>query len=281
VTISGSSPNRKYRLREPLRAAWEKVGVSYIPDGNAGSPLGVAEMTENWKVGNRQMAKDAYDLSGVQTITEALVQRVIIETRNGEKVATGVQLAGEGGRVISAKKEVIVSAGAYRTPQILMLSGIGPQNELSAHGITQIVDAPEVGNNFYDHLTLCQWWKLRHPEQGQAFGTPLWTDPSYFLGKPMDWIVFSQTPQEQLKKALEIDDDSTGMHIPDVSRSVEITDSSLADNDYLVDPKCCHTETLVIYVPTGEITGLALPIVCPTFSEAFLPIPDHLRVIYS
>jgi choline dehydrogenase-like flavoprotein len=212
MSISGSSPNRKYPLREPLRAAWEKVGVSYIPDGNVGSPLGVAEMTENWKLGNRQMAKDVYPLSGVQIITETLVQRIIIETRDGEKVATGVQLTGEDGRVISAKKEVILSAGAYRTPQVLMLSGIGPKAELIAHGIAQTVDAPEVGHSFYDHLTLCQWWKLRHPERGQAFGTPLWTDPSYFLGKPIDWIVFSQTPQEQLKNALKLDNDNKGMH---------------------------------------------------------------------
>jgi choline dehydrogenase-like flavoprotein len=114
-------------------------------------------MIENWREGKRQMARNAYDLSGVQILTETLLQRIVIEEKDGKQVATGVQLADDIGTIISANKEVILSAGAYRTPQILMLSGIGPKDELSRHGISQIVDSPEVGHNFYDHLALCQW----------------------------------------------------------------------------------------------------------------------------
>ena len=241
TTISGSSPNRKYPLREPLLAAWEKVGVPRIQDGNSGSQLGVAQMVENWRDGKRQMARDAYDLSGVQILTETLVQRIVLEEKDSKKVATGVQLADGGGRVISAKKEVILSAGAYRTPQILLLSGIGPKKELSRHSISQTVDAPEVGRNFHDHMALCQWWKLRKPEIGAAIGTPLWTDPAFFMGKPCDWIVFSQTPKEQLQAALPA------------------ADISLESQQALLDPECCHTETLVLYVPTGRWTGFTLP----------------------
>lgn len=237
-TISGSSSNRKYPLRGPLRSAWEKIGAKYLPDANAGLQLGIAEMVENWRDGKRQMVKDAYKLTGVRILTETLVQRVVIESRNGESTATGVQLADEEGTIISASKEVIVSAGAYRTPQVLMLSGIGPKSELSSHGITQIVDAPEVGRNFHDHLTQVLWWKLRHPELGQSMGTPLWTDPAYFLGKPIDWVVFSQAPRAQLEPVLALEPDS---------------------HDHLLDPECCHTETFVVYTPTGKITGFELP----------------------
>lgn len=190
---------------------------------------------ERWKTTN---GEDAYDLTGVHILTETLVQRVVIEIRNGENVATGVQLADGKGTIISAMKEVILSAGAYRSPQVLMLSGIGPKLELASHGITQIVDAPEVGRNFHDHFSQTLWWKLRHPEPGQSVGTPLWTDPAYFLGKPVDWVVFSQAPSEQLVPALAQEPES---------------------HEHLLDPECCHTETLVVYVPTGKLTGYELP----------------------
>ena len=239
ASISGSNSNRKYPLREPLLEGWKKVGVHRIQDGNMGSQLGIAEMIENWRDGKRQMTRNAYELSGVQILTETLVHRIIIEERNGDQVATGVLLAD--GRVISVKKEVILSAGVYRTPQVLMLSGIGPKDELSRHGITQIIDSPEVGRNFYDHSALCQWWKVKHPERGVAIGTPLWTDPAYFEGKPCDWVVFSQTPGTQLEASLS----ASGI--------------SATSQRAILNPECCHTETLIVYVPTGRMTGFALP----------------------
>ncbi|KAJ0124570.1 choline dehydrogenase [Diaporthe amygdali] len=54
--------------------------------------------------------------------------------------------------VLRASKEVIVAAGVFNTPQILMLSGIGPADELSAHGIEPLVDLPAVGSNLRDHI---------------------------------------------------------------------------------------------------------------------------------
>jgi choline dehydrogenase-like flavoprotein len=124
---------------------------------NAGSPLGFGELSENRHKGMRQLASSAYSLKGVQLMTETLVKRVLVEENNGRKVATGVELAD--GKTISAK-EVIVSAGAYRTPQVLLLSGIGPAAELAKHGIEQTVDSPEVGKNLHDHLAVSQWCHL-------------------------------------------------------------------------------------------------------------------------
>jgi choline dehydrogenase-like flavoprotein len=241
ASISSSSPNRKYPLREPLLAAWENVGVHRVQDGNSGSQLGISEMIENWRDGKRQMVRNAYDLSGIQILTDSLVWRIVVEKRDGEQVATGVQLADGTGKIITVKKEVILSAGVYRTPQILMLSGIGSKEELSRHGIHQVVDSPEVGRNFYDHMALCQWWKVKHPERGVAIGTPLWTDPAYSIGKPCDWIVFSQTPKEQLEASLS----ASGI--------------SSTSQQALLNPECCHTETLIVYVPTGRWTGFTLP----------------------
>jgi len=93
-------------------------------------------------------------LNGVRVMTETLVNRVIIEKRDRSQVAIGVELAN--GEILSAKKEVIISAGAYRTPQVLLLSGIGPAEELRKHGIEQVVNLPEVGSNLHDHMGVGQ-----------------------------------------------------------------------------------------------------------------------------
>lgn len=222
-------------------------------------------MSESFRIENlltsrpSRLARNAYDLSGVQILTETLVQRIVLEEKDGDQVATGVQLADGTGRIISVKKEVILSAGVYRTPQILMLSGIGPKEELSRHGIPQVIDSPEVGRNFYDHMALCQWWRVKHPERGVAVGTPLWTDPAYFLGKPCDWIVFSQTPREKLEVALL----ASGI--------------SAASQKALLDPECCHSETLVVYVPTGRWTGFTLPMDGTYISSCVLGIMPTSR----
>ena len=244
TSVSSSSANRKYPQREQLLAAWEKVGVNYIKDGNSASPKGASELVENWREGKRQLASEAYGISslpGISVMTNTMVKRVVLEERAGKKVAAGVELVD--GRSISASKEVIVSAGAYRTPQVLMLSGIGPGEQLAKHNIAQIVNLPEVGRGFHDHLALCQWWKLRNPAAGQAIGTALWTDPAYYIGLPCDWVVTEAAPYDDLKHALEADGAS-----------------DVEAHPYLA-PDYCHTETLVVYAPAGAaIAGVDIPI---------------------
>lgn len=101
---------------------------------------------------------------------------IIIETRD-DMQAMGVQLTDD--HVYLASKEVMLSAGAYRTPQLLTLSGIGPAKELAKHGITQTLDAPCVGENLHDHMAVSQWWKLRNPEDGLALGSRKFSDPTF------------------------------------------------------------------------------------------------------
>jgi choline dehydrogenase len=83
----------------------------------------------------------------------AMVARVIIEPNTNE--AQGVEVLMNGRRIkIRAKKEVILSAGAFNTPQLLMLSGVGPRKPLLSLGIPVIHDLPGVGENLHDHLAL-------------------------------------------------------------------------------------------------------------------------------
>jgi choline dehydrogenase len=86
--------------------------------------------------------------SNLEVITNALVTRVVIE--NGR--AVGIELAEAGGtRTIRAEREVILSGGAYNSPQLLLLSGIGPADEVKATGIDPVIDLPGVGRNLQEH----------------------------------------------------------------------------------------------------------------------------------
>ena len=146
---------RTYPLKELLNTAFrEGTGLPDNTDANGGNPIGIAPYTENWRNGKRQPAGKAYGLKGVDVLTEAKVRRILLE---GD-VAKGAEMID--GRKIMANREVILSCGAIRTPQVLMLSGIGPADELAEHGIEQLIDAPEVGHNFHDHVCMPQFYKV-------------------------------------------------------------------------------------------------------------------------
>ena len=145
--IHTSSGGRDYPLREPIREALLSTGLEFNPDMNSGNPNGVAQLVENWHKASRQHAALCYRLEGVHVMTNTVVERIRLE--NGK--AQGVELLN--GEVLTASKEIIISCGAIRTPQLLMLSGIGPHSELVKHNIKPLVDLP-VGQNLHDHGSL-------------------------------------------------------------------------------------------------------------------------------
>ncbi len=89
-------------------------------------------------------------------VTEAQATRLVLEGDPGSLRATGVEYVGADGEthVLEARTEVIVSCGAFQSPHLLMLSGIGPSAHLASVGIDCVVDLPEVGQNLRDHLQL-------------------------------------------------------------------------------------------------------------------------------
>jgi choline dehydrogenase-like flavoprotein len=103
---------------------------------------------ERWSA-SRAYVEKARDTGRLHVETNALVNKIIIE--NGR--AVGVEIR-QGGSVktIRAKRAVILAGGVFGTPQVLMLSGIGPAEHLKAHGIEVIVDRPAVGSNLQDHI---------------------------------------------------------------------------------------------------------------------------------
>src|SRR5690606_13793735 len=109
--------------------------------------------------------------------TGALARRVLLEGGR----ATGVEYA-RSGRIETARaaREVLLCGGAINSPQLLMLSGIGPAGELRRHGIAVALDAPGVGANLQDHLDICT---LRHSIRRVTYdrASELKTAFDYFL----------------------------------------------------------------------------------------------------
>ncbi|KAL1857305.1 hypothetical protein Plec18170_003424 [Paecilomyces lecythidis] len=253
--------DRQYPLREKVKDAWAAVGVSYKRDMNDGNPIGLGELIENRVNGVRHIASSAYGLNNIDVLTETLVKRVLVTDKDGLKIATAVELAGNQGdashRIITARREIIVSAGAYRSPQILMLSGLGPQKDLQEHGIETVLDLPDVGRHFQDHCCVNQWWKLREPENGLSVGSPAFNNPLYFKGLPLDFIATQSAPEEGLLKALSADKNATPeLHAVALQHGhIEIFIMYLALNegDPLIIPDGTHiTTSTVCMLPTSR-----------------------------
>lgn len=234
TSVSASDPKRRYLLREPIMDAWVEIGEKHNSDVGSGQLSGIVEFLETWDGGERQAAYQAYSLDGVRCITNAAVHRV--EFENGpdtQRKASAVLLAD--GRRFTARREIILAAGALRTPQLLMLSGIGPTDTLTKYGIPTVFEAPDVGKNLIDHFALYQLYKLRNPERGLALGSPALSDPAFVKGLPTDWAVNQQVPREILESAVQKDKQRFG---PDSD------DSALIPGRPLV-------ETLTVYAPAG------------------------------
>ena len=149
-----SSTGRAYPLCSTIKAARADVGGNFNADMNGGNPLGLGELNENWRDGLRRLASSAYPLSGVTVLPNTLVASVFLLKVNDALTAIGVQLSN--GTKLHASREVLLATGAYRTPQLLMLSGIGPKAVLKKHRIAPRVEAPEVGRGLMDHMLLVE-----------------------------------------------------------------------------------------------------------------------------
>jgi choline dehydrogenase len=114
--------------------------------------------------------------NNLKVFTHTQAKRVVFDTSSGRPKATGVEvtaLVGLTNYKIGARKEVIVSAGVFQSPQLLMLSGIGPSDQLTQHGIDQIVSAPGVGQNMWDHVLFGPSYSVKFPTVGSFILNPV------------------------------------------------------------------------------------------------------------
>jgi choline dehydrogenase len=146
------------RLTGRIMQAVENAGVPRIADYNGPEQDGVSPVQVFQKGGKRWSAADAYlrpvmDRPNLTVLTKKQVTGIELQ---GSR-AVGVKLAG--GDVVRAEREVIVAAGAIGSPQLLLLSGIGPAEQLRAVGVPVAHDLPGVGENLQDHPFLTLVWE--------------------------------------------------------------------------------------------------------------------------
>ena len=147
------------RTTDPLYPAWmeaaKAAGVPTTQDYNGASQEGFGRSQYTIRNGRRASAasaflKPAMERRNLNVVTNALVTRVMLRGTT----AAGVEYIKDGQVVQAATgREVIVAGGAFSTPHILMLSGIGPTAHLRAVGVEPLVDLP-VGRNLQDHLAV-------------------------------------------------------------------------------------------------------------------------------
>ncbi len=151
-------------LLEPWIAACEAAGLPRNADFNGETQEGAGLYQLTIKGGRRNSAARAFlrpamRRANLRVETGAHVTRVVMEGRR----ATGVEYRQNGALKIARAGEVILAGGAINTPQLLMLSGIGPAGHLRDHGIAPVIDNANVGQNLNDHQGLNYTYRMTVP----------------------------------------------------------------------------------------------------------------------
>lgn len=146
-----------------LLKAFTQWGAPENDDFNGPDQHGAGWYHVNIKEGRRFSAAVAYlrparGRANLTIMPETHIRRILLDGRR----ASGIEVQRAGAtQTIKAGREVVLCAGAYHSPQILQLSGIGPGAHLQGLGIDVVADAPGVGANLQDHLMLPMTWRLR------------------------------------------------------------------------------------------------------------------------
>jgi choline dehydrogenase len=187
----------KLRNDNPACAAWleaaRQFGLKDNLDFNGPDSAGVGAYELTLRGHWRESAATAFlhpalKRPNVTLITGAVVTRVMIEGG----VACGVAYLREGElRQVRAEAEVILSAGAVQTPQLLQLSGVGPAALLKAHGVAVVRDAPEVGENLQDHLQMRTIVELSR--RGESLNDQV-RNPLRLAEMGLDWLLRQRGP---------------------------------------------------------------------------------------
>lgn len=162
----------KQRLRwevlEDFSKAMVEAGFELSDDFNTGDNSGVGYFEVNQRSGwrwntSKAFLKPARSRRNLTVWTEAQVERLLVErdADGAKRCAGAIVRRGADAVTVRAKGEVILSAGAINSPQILQVSGIGPADHLRKCGVEVIADLPGVGGNLQDHLQIRAIYKVK------------------------------------------------------------------------------------------------------------------------
>jgi choline dehydrogenase-like flavoprotein len=185
-------PRVRWDLLEAFRTAAEQAGIKRIDDFNTGDNEGSCAYHVNQKRGRRWSAargflKPALGRHNLRLETNCLVDGVIFKGKR----AVGVRWRQNGtARVARCRGEVILSAGALGSAQLLMLSGIGPATQLKDFGIPLVLDKPGVGENLHDHLQL----RLIYKVSGVTTMNEIYHSRTGFARMMLSYLLFRRGP---------------------------------------------------------------------------------------
>src|SRR5262245_38305848 len=173
----GVSPQRaNWPILDAVRRAAIEDGVPETDDFNTGAGEGVGPYHVIQRNGVRSSAARAFlkpvrGRANLLLRTNALTTRILFEDRR----AVGVEYRHRGAlKQARASREVIVATGSINTPQLLMLSGVGPGAHLAEHGVPIVLDRPGVGANLQDHLQMLLTYRLEGTRTlNQRYNAPL------------------------------------------------------------------------------------------------------------
>jgi len=156
------APRLSWEILDAFCEAAIEYGIPAVTDFNTGDNEGICYFHVNQKFGRRWSAargflKPVLHRQNLRLETGCLVEGLELSGRR----ASGMRWRQNGeARTARCRGEVILAAGAIGSPQLLMLSGIGPAAQLAQHGITLLLDKPGVGANLHDHLQLRTIFKV-------------------------------------------------------------------------------------------------------------------------
>ncbi|KAI0672922.1 GMC oxidoreductase [Trametes maxima] len=248
-------PNRFATLHSPFVTSLEKLGVPNNADPDNGHNVGVAPLYGNVdpRTSTRTYSGNAYyepasARENLLLVTGSVVSRVTFKSGATPLVANGVEFtnAGKSYNVV-ARKEVILCAGSFQSPQLLELSGIGDEKILSKHGIKTLINLPSVGENLRHQLGLDA-----DVEQDHIYVTLI-----HEIDSKVETVDFAQDPEENAQQR-ELYKSNEGYLSSAVASAIALLPPYvLADNQKLQDwKKVC--EEAIHEAPDGVKKQLEL-----------------------
>lgn len=163
-------------------AAYRALGLSSNPyafesgdlDGYFYNPSTVDPATQHRSSSQTSFLDYAMQTTSIKVYTHTLARQILF---TDNKTANGVLVqSGSKNYTLSVRKEVILSAGAFQSPQMLMISGIGPKETLQQYGIPVVADLPGVGQNLQDQPTIGTSYRVNIPTSSKLLNDPEYAD---------------------------------------------------------------------------------------------------------
>ena len=282
----GDGPIRVTRQKDLTQASEKFIGamagaagVARVDDYNGASQEGVSVLQQNVGGGLRYSSSigylDGHRLPGLTVLTRVHVARVVIE---GGRAAGVEVLTATGRETIRATREVILCAGVFGSPQLLMLSGVGPAAHLRERGIDVVADLP-VGDNLHDHMFVPMTYVMKTARNRGT--TP------YFVGGIVNEAVRGDTWMgRSVFEMVGFVRSSLAGHVPDIQLHALPWSYPFPNQDaptrHKVDKRSALTVFSTLIYPKSRGTlrlASADPAAAPVIDPGYLTEPDDSRVL--